>query len=159
MLQCLLLPGRRKNLAMTSNLSVCKVLICLIFFCGYHLKWSISCFWCQRDFLRFLGYYIDISNGLLCGRHPKKYHIWDRCTLNHHQITRPISHFEQFCMTLITEDLSLSHVDRSSKVRVNTYSSKTLGYMWKGHTLIPNGEVHTDEPSTLSHICVGLYRV
>ncbi|ESQ40309.1 hypothetical protein EUTSA_v10013722mg [Eutrema salsugineum] len=87
--------------------------------------------------LQKLGYYIDSSNGvLLCGRHPKAYYLWDPKTRKHHQIPRPRVHFDELCMSLITEDCPLkgfsykviraecvSYSVQSTKVRVETYSS------------------------------------
>ncbi|XP_018511246.2 F-box protein At5g03970 isoform X1 [Brassica rapa] len=94
--------------------------------------------------LKKLGYYIDSSNGvLLCGRHPKAYYLWDPVTRKQHKIPRHRVHFEEVCMSLITEDCPVegfsykvvrgecvSYAAQSSKVRVEIYSSKTTTWSY-----------------------------
>ncbi|CAN6875135.1 unnamed protein product [Brassica oleracea] len=94
--------------------------------------------------LKKLGYYIDSSTGvLLCGRHPKAYYLWDPVTRKQHKIPRHRVHFEEVCMSLITEDCPVegfsykvvrgecvSYAAHSSKVRVEIYSSKTTTWSY-----------------------------
>ncbi|CAA7033979.1 unnamed protein product [Microthlaspi erraticum] len=94
--------------------------------------------------LKKLGYYIDSSNGvLLCGRHPKAYYLWDLNTRLYHQIPRHRVHFEELCMSLITEEYhdkgfsykviraeSVSYIAHSTKVKIETYDSKTTTWSY-----------------------------
>ncbi|VVB13124.1 unnamed protein product [Arabis nemorensis] len=94
--------------------------------------------------LKKLGYYIDSSNGfLLCGRHPKAYYLYDPSTQKYHQLPRPRVHFEELCMSLITEDCPdkgfsykviraecVCFLNQSTKVRIETYISKTTTWCY-----------------------------
>lgn len=89
--------------------------------------------------LKKLGYYIDSADGLLlCGRHPKAYYLWDPSTQKQQQLPRPRVHFEELCMSLISEDSPdqgfsykvvraecVAFPVNSTKVKVETFSSKT----------------------------------
>ncbi|CAN8257220.1 unnamed protein product [Cochlearia groenlandica] len=94
--------------------------------------------------LKKLGYYIDSSDGiLLCGRHPKAYYLYDPSTKEYNQIPRHRVHFEELCMSLYTEDCPdkgytykviraecVSYLAQSTKVKVETYSSKTTTWRY-----------------------------
>ncbi|KAJ6744378.1 hypothetical protein OIU79_030660 [Salix purpurea] len=55
--------------------------------------------------LNQFGYFIDSSNGLLlCGRHPKRYFVWNPITKQHYKIPKPRVYFEDLCMAFLAED-------------------------------------------------------
>ncbi|KAG7549414.1 F-box associated interaction domain [Arabidopsis thaliana x Arabidopsis arenosa] len=111
--------------------------------------------------LKKLGYYIDSSDGLLlCGRHPKAYYLWDPSTQKQQQLPRPRVHFEELCMSLITEDCpdkgfsykviraeSVGFTAQSTKLKVETFSSKTSTWSYS--------ELTCPEPISLSPWTLG----
>ncbi|EFH49385.1 F-box family protein [Arabidopsis lyrata subsp. lyrata] len=111
--------------------------------------------------LKKLGYYIDSSDGLLlCGRHPKAYYLWDPSTQKQQQLPRPRVHFEELCMSLITEDCPdkgfsykviraecVGFIAQSTKLKVETFSSKTSTWSYS--------ELSCPEPISLSPWTLG----
>ncbi|KAL0648776.1 hypothetical protein Bca4012_047067 [Brassica carinata] len=117
--------------------------------------------------LKKLGYYIDSSTGvLLCGRHPKAYYLWDPVTRKQHKIPRHRVHFEEVCMSLITEDCPVegfsykvvrgecvSYAAHSNKVRVEIYSSKTTTW---GYSELACNEAVSLTPWTAGRVIKGV---
>ncbi|KAJ6349287.1 hypothetical protein OIU77_006804 [Salix suchowensis] len=98
--------------------------------------------------LNQFGYFIDSSNGLLlCGRHPKRYFVWNPITKQHYKIPKPRVYFEDLCMAFLAEDhpsvdmcykvirakCDFSANEEMKTVPIETFNSKTS--TWNFSTL------------------------
>lgn len=103
--------------------------------------------------LKQFGYFIDSSNGLLlCGRHPKRYFVWNPITKQHYKIPKPRVYFEDLCMAFIAEDhpsvdmcykvirakCDFSLDEEMKTVPIETFNSKTSTWNFSTLTCVPS---------------------